>query len=359
MTEASPLTVAKEAQWVDGFRRIASRILGLDRVVAATLAILAALALWVPDQAIDSVVFTAGSLASIAPFLIASVLIAAGAKATAVDRQVAAVFTGRPVRVIAAAAAFGALSPFCSCGVVPIIAGLLGAGVPLAPVMAFWIASPLMDPEMFILMLTAFTPGFVFAKALAAFAMGAAAGGITHALSRNRAFTAPLKIGVGGGCGSRCGVGLPATAPLLWRFWREPERRAVFNAELRANGWFLGKWLTLAFLIESLMVAYLPADAIANSLDAAGVWLIPAAAAVGVPAYLNGYAAIPTVSTLIGMGLAPGAALAFMLAGGVTSIPAAMAVYALVRRPVFALYLALGFAGSVLAGFAYQIGVTG
>ena len=43
----------------------------------------------------------------------------------------------------------GALSPFCSCGVVPLVAGLLAAGVPLPVVMAFWLSSPLMDPEMF------------------------------------------------------------------------------------------------------------------------------------------------------------------------------------------------------------------
>ena len=40
---------------------------------------------------------------------------------------------------------------FCSCGVIPLIAAMLVAGVPLAPVMAFWIASPIMDPEMFVL----------------------------------------------------------------------------------------------------------------------------------------------------------------------------------------------------------------
>jgi hypothetical protein len=79
---------------------------------------------------------------------------------------------------------------------------------------------------------------------------------------------------------------------------------------------------------------------------------------VGVPAYLNGYAAIPTVSALIDMGMAPGAALTFMVAGGVTSIPAAMAVFALVKRPVFALYLVLGLTGSMLVGFAYQAVIT-
>ncbi|HEV8458929.1 MAG TPA: permease [Methylomirabilota bacterium] len=45
------------------------------------------------------------------------------------------------------ATAVGAFSPLCACTVVPVITGLLIGGVPLAPVMSFWIASPTMDPE--------------------------------------------------------------------------------------------------------------------------------------------------------------------------------------------------------------------
>ena len=55
------------------------------------------------------------------------------------------------------------------------------------------------------------------------------------------------------------------------------------------------------------------------------------------------------------MGMSPGAGLAFMTAGAVSSIPAALAVYALVRRPVFVLYIAMGFVGSVAAGIAYTL----
>lgn len=38
----------------------------------------------------------------------------------------------------------------------------------------------------------------------------------------------------------------------------------------------------------------------------------------------------------------------------VTSVPAAMAVFVLVRRTVFAWYIGLGLAGSLLTGYAYQ-----
>ncbi len=332
-------------------RRIDGAVRRLDRVVLATLGLLTALLALAPGQAAESVAFTLGSLGFIAPFLMLSVLVAAGAKATGLDRQVARVFGGRQGAAIVAAAAFGAVSPFCSCGVVPIIAGLLGAGVPLAPVMAFWVSSPIMDPEMFILVVAILGWPLAVAKALAALLLGLAAGFATHALTARGAFANPLRAAKAGGCG---GGALNDGPDVVWAFWRRGGRRAVFAAEARTTGWFLLKWLTLAFVLESLMVAYVPAEAVGGWLGHDDWWAIPASVAVGVPAYLNGYAAIPTVDALIGMGMAPGAGLAFMVAGGVTSIPAAMAVFALVKRPVFLLYLAFGVTGSIAAGYAYQ-----
>lgn len=121
--------------------------------------------------------------------------------------------------MIVLASLFGALSPFCSCGVVPLIAGLPGVGVPLAPVMAFWLSSPL----------------------------------------------------IGG-------------HPCL------PE------------------------------------------------WLCRTAAGARTDRY----------------GHSPAVALAFLVVGGVTSIPAATAVWALVKPRVFGLYLALAITGSLIAAYAYS-----
>src|SRR5699024_7312398 len=43
---------------------------------------------------------------------------------------------------------FGAITPFCSCSTIPILAGLLNSKVPFGPAMSFLIASPLMNPLM-------------------------------------------------------------------------------------------------------------------------------------------------------------------------------------------------------------------
>ena len=327
------------------------RGVGLDPVWSILLLAFAGLALLVPQQAPESLRFTLASILSIAPFLGASILIAAYAKASRADALIAKAFQGRMGVMIVAAALTGALSPFCSCGVIPLIAALLAMGVPLAPVMAFWLASPLMDPSMFVL--TAGTLGLEFAlfKTIAAVGVGLLGGSVVYAIGRTGAFDRGIRPEVGdGGCG---GATVRNPKPVRWRFWQEEGRVPVFAKDARNNLSFLGKWLTLAFFLESLMVAYLPAELVVRAVGGEGVWPVVMATLVGVPAYLNGYAALPLVGQLLQQGMVPGAGMAFLLAGGVTSIPAAIAVWALVRPPVFLTYVGLALVGALSFGLLF------
>ena len=326
-----------------------------DRVVLAFLAALLALGVADSAQLVPSLRFVVEALVSIAPFLALAVAIAAYAAASGADRLVARVFSGNPVRTIALAALFGALSPFCSCGVIPLIAAMLHAGVPLAPVMAFWLASPVMDPEMFVLTAAGIGTGFAVAKTVAAAGMGLLGGFAVLALQRGGGLKRPLAAGSpGGGCGTEFTPG--DARPVAWRFWHEPVRRAEFRHVSVRTGAFLAKWLAIAFLAESLMMAYLPAAWVASAVGEGSAFAIPLAAVVGVPTYLNGYAAIPLIAGLLEMGMSGGAALAFATAGAVSCIPAAIAVWALVRRSVFVLYVGLGLGGAMLAGLLYELG---
>ena len=89
--------------------------------------------------------------------------------------------------------------------------------------------------------------------------------------------------------------------------------------------------MTLAFFTESLMIVYMPAGFIAGLVGIGILMAIPTSAIIGIPAYMNGYAAIPLISGLMELGMTPGAALSFATAGAVSSIPAASAVYTLVK----------------------------
>ncbi len=317
------------------------------------MAVLVVLAVLDIAQLWPTITFAANALLHTAPFIAFAVCAVAYLKATGAENLLAKAFEGNPARMIVMAALLGGLSPFCSCEVIPFIAALLAVGAPLGAVMAFWLASPLMDPAMFAITTGAISFEFALAKTIAAVALGMFGGFGTLMLSGTPVFTNPLREKPSvGGC---CGVKQPFSAQPIWRFWTERNRLDIFRSTALDNAVFLLKWLTLAYVIEAVMVHYMPADLIASVLGDGGIGTVILGALVGMPAYLNGYAAAPLVAELMDQGMAAGAAMSFMLAGGVSCIPAAIAVWALVKPRVFVAYLSFALAGSVIAGMAWQI----
>ena len=323
-----------------------------DKVILVLVLALLVLGLINPGQAVVSLKFIVDAIISIAPFFLLAVSLAAAIKASGADKIVAQIFSGHPLKTIVIASVFGALSPFCSCGVIPLIASLLAAGVPLAPVMSFWIASPVMDPEMFILTAAGISFDFALAKAVFAISLGLFAGFIVLLVQRTGLLQNVLLDQQSGGCGSSYSP--VEDTSVQFKFWNNSARVTLFKDEFISISLFLGKWLALAFFIESLMVAYINPVWVQTYIGGDEAYVIPLAALIGMPSYLNGYAAIPLVGGLMDMGMSVGAAMAFMLTGAVSSIPAAIAVYALVRKPVFLFYLLIGLSGSILFGYAYQ-----
>jgi len=329
------------------FQSTTRRLKNIDWVALLPLFIIAGIALISFDQAIASIEFTFQSLWSTGLFLLISILFAAYAKASSAEQLVSNAFSGRVVVMIVVSTLFAAFSPFCSCGVIPLIAALLAAGVPLSAVMAFWIASPLMSPEHFILTSSMIGIDFALMRVGTALAMGLFAGFVTLGMQRFNLFESPLKSQ---GCTSSCTSDPSSPTKINWKFWQEAPRRLEFKNTLLGTGTLLFKWLTIAFVLESLMVAYIPTDVITNWLGADSILGIFAAVIIGVPTYLNGFAAIPLIDGLMDMGMSTPNALAFLTAGSVSSVPAAMAVFALVKKSVFAWYLIVALIGSVLIG---------
>ena len=106
-----------------------------------------------------------------------------------------------------------------------------------------------------------------------------------------------------------------------------------------------------------MIVAPIPAEKVTQWFGGDSGWTIPFSPTIGIPAYLNGYAVIPLVACLIEKGMVPGTTMAFMVAGGVTFIPAAMGVHAIVRRDVFFSDLIFGLGAEFLAGYGFQLWV--
>jgi uncharacterized protein len=318
--------------------------------VVAIAGVLLTIGIFSPRQAVQSAGSTLHELLTLSPYLIAAFTLAGYMRAASVDVLVTRVFRGRPVVMIFAATAFGALTPLCSCSVVALIAVLLRSGTPLSAVMAFWIASPIISPDLFLY--TSGVLGFELAAArmLAAVFMGVAGGLATLLVESMGGFRSPLRDGsivraVGAG---------EALSP-TWRFWREPERLAMFFREFKSAAFKILPWMVVAFILESLMTAYVPTELVARWVGSTSAWAIPLSILVSMPTYVNPVAAVPLVAGFVSIGMTKPAALAFIVAGSVTTIPAMMAVLPLVRTRIFVWHILVGLVAAGIAAYTYQL----
>lgn len=329
-------------------RPIAAAWARIDKVLLTGILIVAVLAVFDRPAVVPTLADMTEHFLGTLPYILLAVVAIAGMKASGSERLLDGAFHGRETRMILIGALAGGLSPFCSCQVIPFVAALLAAGAPLSAVMAFWLSSPLMDPAMFAITAGGLGFDFAVAKTVAAVALGLAGGLTVKLLSASPVFASPLRErpAIGGCCGAR-------KPGLNWRFWQEAGRRRIFRDAAIENLLFLGKWLLLAYLLQALLIRYVPAELIATVIGGNGIGPVLLGALVGAPAYLNGYAAVPLLAGLLEQGMSPGAAMSFLIAGGVSSIPAAVAVWALVKPRVFAAYLGLALIGAVASGLVW------
>jgi uncharacterized membrane protein YraQ (UPF0718 family) len=118
------------------------------------------------------------------PYLLITIPLAVAVQMSGASKYINRAFQARPMMAIFLATIVGAFSPFCSCSVIPVVASLLIGGVPLAPVMAFWIASPSMDPEIFFLSVATIGWELAIWRMVATLILSLSAGFITHVIIR-------------------------------------------------------------------------------------------------------------------------------------------------------------------------------
>ena len=112
----------------------------------------------------------------------------------------------------------------------------------------------------------------------------------------------------------------------------------------------VARFMLLAVFLEALFTRYVPQESVTTILGTNNHFAILIAAVVGVPLYTSNLTALPLVGALVARGMNPSAALTFLIAGPTTTIPAMAAVWGLVRRRVFVLYLGFALGGAIIFG---------
>ena len=194
---------------------------------AAVLTVVVVLA-W-PQRAQETLHFVLQSFLDVALMIAVGLFISAWVAASGAATIAARWFKGRPFATVVIASGIGAVTPVCGVTVLPLTAGFLASGVPLAPIMAFWLSSPITGPTMIIATWAVLGPSFAIGKMLAAFALGVFSGAATALLVHTQMVQSPLRAQRFMG-NEQCSACKPMG--FSFRIWRDPARVRIFGANL-------------------------------------------------------------------------------------------------------------------------------
>jgi len=283
------------------------------------------------------------------------VLVAAFIKSFKWDKRLRRLIRRYGKASILIAVGTGLVSPLCSCGIMPVVVSLIFGGVPLAPVFALLITSPLMSPDAFVITAGVLGRDFAVGKMLSAASIGLAGGFAVlllqgkgwireeGLLSRDRPDIREKCLDGAEPDDPRRGLEVTAN-----RWW-------YFGLMVKDMGLLIGRYLLVAIVLEAALVAFVPVEWVRALVGGTGPVSVLLATAAGVPIPLPQVAAVPVVKGLVTQGMNGGAAMAFLISGPVTSIPALVLLFSVFQRSVLWLYLALSLGGAMLFGLLFQL----
>lgn len=237
------------------------------------------------------------------------------------------------------AAAFGAVTPFCSCSTIPILAGMLGAGVPFGAASAFLIASPLLNPVILTMMATILGPATAAAYTTLVFPLAVISGrlweraGLAADVKRVQVVRDQEQES-----GSRPAPGALAVALAF--------ALSLFRQVL--------PYLLVGAAVGAFIYGFVPQELVVRLAGPHDPFAIPAAAALGVPMYIRAETIIPIGAVLAAKGMSMGAVVALLIGGAGASIPELALLGSLFKKRTVATFALTVFLVAVATGLAVE-----
>jgi uncharacterized membrane protein YraQ (UPF0718 family)/copper chaperone CopZ len=215
---------------------------------------------------------------------------------------------------------FGIPLPICSCGVVPLAAGLRNDGASKAATMAFLVSTPTTGIDSIFVTYAFLGTAFAIVRPISALAGGLLVGLLVSVLIKERMDRKELAI-----------------SPEHGHSLKERLKEG-FNYGFGVLPEDVGKTILWGILIGGAISAILPTDVsevyLSNPLIA-----YPLMLAVSVPLYVCAIASVPIAAAMMAKGLVPGAALAFLIAGTATNVVTIAFVGQKFGKKVIVIYL--------------------
>ena len=293
-------------------------------------------------------------LVMMAPWLLVGFLLA-GVVSVLLPRKwvVGVMGRARGWRGVLNAVLIGVPLPVCSCGVLPLTAGLRKAGAGKGAVAGFLISTPQTGIDSILATFALMGPVFAVARPIAAFATGLAGGVAVDVLTRGEADVASVPKKEGHCCCCHCHEHAEPS---------ESDCSAEGNLFVRilrtGYGELLGEVarpLAVGLVVAAVVTAFVPANFFATAFGGNDWLAMPAMVLLGFPMYVCSTASIPIAASLVAKGLTPGAAFVFLMVGPAINAASMTAVAKMIgvrASVVYALVIALG---AVLCGVGINL----
>lgn len=244
------------------------------------------------------------------------------------------------------AVVFGFITPFCSCSTIPVLAGMISAGIPIGVLTAFLFASPY-PVEIALIVLG---PIFGFALAVTFVIVGAAIAFLSGAVVEKLGWQSQVK---------------PTLMPLV-------AVNAVSNGTAEnVNGGFkvkvkraakyslgffkkLAIYLVIGSVIGAFIYGFVPADLIATYAGGSNILAVPIAALIGAPLYVSIIPIIPIIYSLYIKGLSAGAVIAFLITATAISPPELIMLSGMFKKKYVAFFIKAMILGAIITGYLFN-----
>ncbi len=238
------------------------------------------------------------------------------------------------------AALLGIVTPFCSCSAVPLFIGFVESGVPLGVTFSFLVSSPMVN-EVALIMLWG-----LFGWKIAAIYIGtglvvAIVAGIAIGKLKMERYVQDyvwqMKVG-------QADLVIPD-------FRGKLDYAREYTLGLLKKIW---PYVIVGIGLGAFIHGYVPADFLARWAGRDNPFAVPVAVALGVPLYSNAAGVIPIVHALMEKGMAMGTVLAFMMAVTALSLPEAVILSNVLKRPLLATFFGIVAVAITIVGYLFN-----
>ena len=228
--------------------------------------------------------------------------------------------------------------PLCSCGVIPVAAGLKKSGASNGATTAFLISTPQTGIDSIMVTYALMGPWFTIFRVGAAL-FGGLTGGLMVNLTTEGSTTTKKQSSVSGTANDKIPsstVVEKVSQALNYGFTTLPED--------------IGRSLIAGIIIAGAISALLPENALTLFADNSVLSMI-AMMAAGIPVYVCATSSVPIAAALIAKGISPGAALVFLMTGPATNAASLTSVNKMMGKKCTGALLLSVAATSLIAGY--------